>query len=231
MNKPVLLVVDDDAQVLAAVRRDLRSRYRESYTVISASSGEEALATIRELKARGDALALLDQRPADAGHPGHRGARAIPRDLPAGASRDAHGLLGHRRGHQGDQRGAPRSLPLEAVGSARGAPVPGRRRSARLLAGRVSAGGDRAAAGRSPVVAAVACDQGLPGEQSHSVSLARHRAQCGRARPAGRGRRARGRASGAHLRGRVRAAQAPSLARWPRGSDARCRRHSMCTTW
>jgi thioredoxin reductase (NADPH) len=64
VNKPALLVVDDDAQVLAAVRRDLRSRYRDSYTIISASSGEEALATIRELKARGDSLALVisDQR-------------------------------------------------------------------------------------------------------------------------------------------------------------------------
>jgi thioredoxin reductase (NADPH) len=64
VNKPILLIVDDDAQVLAAVRRDLRGRYRESYTVISASSGEEALATIRELKARGDALAIVisDQR-------------------------------------------------------------------------------------------------------------------------------------------------------------------------
>ena len=64
MTKPVLLTVDDDAQVLAAVRRDLRGRYRESYTVISASSGEEALATIRELKARGDSLAVVlsDQR-------------------------------------------------------------------------------------------------------------------------------------------------------------------------
>jgi thioredoxin reductase (NADPH) len=64
VNKPVLLVVDDDAQVLAAVRRDLRARYRESYTVVAASSGEEALATIRELKARGDELALVisDQR-------------------------------------------------------------------------------------------------------------------------------------------------------------------------
>jgi thioredoxin reductase (NADPH) len=64
VNKPVLLVVDDDAQVLAAVRRDLRARYRESYTIISASSGEEALATIRELKARGDSLAIVvsDQR-------------------------------------------------------------------------------------------------------------------------------------------------------------------------
>ena len=64
MTKPVILVVDDDAQVLAAVRRDLRAKYRETYTVISASSGEEALATIKELKARGDSLAVIisDQR-------------------------------------------------------------------------------------------------------------------------------------------------------------------------
>jgi thioredoxin reductase (NADPH) len=64
MNKPALLVVDDDAQVLAAVRRDLRGRYRDSYTVISATSGEEALSTVRELKARGDSLAIVisDQR-------------------------------------------------------------------------------------------------------------------------------------------------------------------------
>ena len=64
MNKPAFLVVDDDPQVLAAVRRDLRGKYRESYTVISASSGEEALSTIRELKARGDSLAIVisDQR-------------------------------------------------------------------------------------------------------------------------------------------------------------------------
>lgn len=64
MNKPVLMVVDDDPQVLAAVRRDLRSRYRENYTIVSASSGAEALAAARELKTRGDALAMLisDQR-------------------------------------------------------------------------------------------------------------------------------------------------------------------------
>ncbi len=64
MNKPVLLVVDDDPQVLGAIRRDLRSRYREGYTVVAASSGEEAASTIRELKARGDDLALVlsDQR-------------------------------------------------------------------------------------------------------------------------------------------------------------------------
>ena len=64
MNKPILLLVDDDPQVLAAVRRDLRSRYREHYTIMSASSGQEALATARELKSRGDSLAMVvsDQR-------------------------------------------------------------------------------------------------------------------------------------------------------------------------
>ena len=64
MNKPVIMIVDDDPQVLAAVRRDLRSRYREQYTVMSAASGAEALATISELKTRGDSLAVLisDQR-------------------------------------------------------------------------------------------------------------------------------------------------------------------------
>ncbi len=64
VSKPVLLIVDDDPQVLAAVRRDLRSRYRENYKVMSASSGQEALDTARELKSRGDSLAMMisDQR-------------------------------------------------------------------------------------------------------------------------------------------------------------------------
>ena len=64
MTKPALIVVDDDPQVLAAVRRDLRAHYRQDYTIISASSGEEALTTIKELKSRGDSLAMVisDQR-------------------------------------------------------------------------------------------------------------------------------------------------------------------------
>src|SRR5947209_2962364 len=59
-----MLVADDDPQVLAAVRRDLRSRYREQYTIMSAASGPEALTTARELKTRGDSLAMVisDQR-------------------------------------------------------------------------------------------------------------------------------------------------------------------------
>jgi hypothetical protein len=30
VNKPILLIVDDDAQVLSSVRRDIRARYRET---------------------------------------------------------------------------------------------------------------------------------------------------------------------------------------------------------
>ncbi len=73
MNKPVVLVVDDDPQVLAAVRRDLRSRYREDYVIMCTSSGQEALTTLRDLKKRGDAVAMVlsDQRmPGDDGERG-----------------------------------------------------------------------------------------------------------------------------------------------------------------
>lgn len=64
MSKPVILAVDDDPQVLAAVRRDLRSHYRSEYDIIGAGSGADALSTVRELKARGAELALTisDQR-------------------------------------------------------------------------------------------------------------------------------------------------------------------------
>jgi thioredoxin reductase (NADPH) len=61
---PVILVVDDDNQVLAAIRRDMRSRYGTDYRVLAANSGEAALDAIKELKARGDALSMVisDQR-------------------------------------------------------------------------------------------------------------------------------------------------------------------------
>ncbi len=64
MKKPVILAVDDDPQVLAAFRRDLRSHYRNQYSILDAKSGAEALATVRDLKSRGEALAMVisDQR-------------------------------------------------------------------------------------------------------------------------------------------------------------------------
>ncbi|MFC4452312.1 FAD-dependent oxidoreductase [Deinococcus sonorensis] len=64
LSKPVLMVVDDDAEVLRAVSRDLRHRYAETYRIVRAQSGEEALSALAELKRRGDTVALLlsDQR-------------------------------------------------------------------------------------------------------------------------------------------------------------------------
>jgi thioredoxin reductase (NADPH) len=70
-RKAALLVVDDDLQVLSALRRDVRDRYREQYTVLAASSGQEALDTVRQLKARGDALALVVSDERMPGMPGH----------------------------------------------------------------------------------------------------------------------------------------------------------------
>lgn len=64
MSKPVILAVDDDPQVLAAVRRDLRSHYGADYQVIAAASGAEGLETVHELKERSRTVAafVIDQR-------------------------------------------------------------------------------------------------------------------------------------------------------------------------
>lgn len=63
MKKPVILAVDDDPGVLAAVERDLKRHYQD-YRVVSASSGKEALSTLGEMVGRGldAALLLADQR-------------------------------------------------------------------------------------------------------------------------------------------------------------------------
>ncbi len=64
MVKPFLLTVDDDAEVLRAVERDLRARYAERYRVLRADSGQVALEALRSLKKRDEPVALLlvDQR-------------------------------------------------------------------------------------------------------------------------------------------------------------------------
>jgi thioredoxin reductase (NADPH) len=59
MGKPVLLSVDDDPGVSRAVARDLRRKYGEEFRILRASSGAEALDALRELKLRGDAVAVL----------------------------------------------------------------------------------------------------------------------------------------------------------------------------
>ncbi|WP_116450587.1 FAD-dependent oxidoreductase [Blastococcus litoris] len=59
MGKPVILSVDDDPGVSRAVARDLRRRYGEDHRVLRASSAAEGLEALRELKLRGDPVAVL----------------------------------------------------------------------------------------------------------------------------------------------------------------------------
>ena len=64
MIKPVILAVDDDADMLHAMERDLRRKYGERYQVMGADSEQSAIEIVRQLKLRADvvALFLVDQR-------------------------------------------------------------------------------------------------------------------------------------------------------------------------
>jgi len=64
MAKPIILTVDDDSPVLNAIVRDLQRQFGGEYRIMKASSGAEALDTIRQLKKRNSPVALLlvDQR-------------------------------------------------------------------------------------------------------------------------------------------------------------------------
>ncbi|NOK61804.1 MAG: Thioredoxin reductase [Chloroflexi bacterium AL-W] len=64
MAKPIILTVDDDPEVLRAIERDMRRQYGSEYRVIRANSGASAIDTLKQLKLRNDAVALLlsDQR-------------------------------------------------------------------------------------------------------------------------------------------------------------------------
>ncbi|MFF3936859.1 FAD-dependent oxidoreductase [Streptomyces phaeofaciens] len=57
--RTVILTVDDDPGVSRAVARDLRRRYGASYRIVRAESGESALDALRELKLRGDPVAVI----------------------------------------------------------------------------------------------------------------------------------------------------------------------------
>ncbi|CAN5588629.1 FAD-dependent oxidoreductase [soil metagenome] len=63
-QKPVILLVDDEPAVLAAVARDLQPHYGDRFRTLRADSGAAALETLRRLKLRETPVALLlvDQR-------------------------------------------------------------------------------------------------------------------------------------------------------------------------
>lgn len=63
-RRAAIVAVDDEPAVLAAVARDLRRGFGERYRILRATSGDEALELLRQLRTRGDQVALLiaDQR-------------------------------------------------------------------------------------------------------------------------------------------------------------------------
>ncbi len=63
-RRPAIVAVDDEPAVLAAVARDLRRGFGERFRILRAGSGAQALQMLRELRSRGDQVAMLiaDQR-------------------------------------------------------------------------------------------------------------------------------------------------------------------------
>ncbi|MER7762886.1 FAD-dependent oxidoreductase [Streptomyces sp. NPDC097619] len=57
--RTVILTVDDDPGVSRSIARDLRRRYGAGYRIVRAESGESALDALRELKLRGDLVAVI----------------------------------------------------------------------------------------------------------------------------------------------------------------------------
>ncbi len=59
MQKPVILTVDDDTDVLRAIERDLKKHYEGRYRVLRADSGKAALDLLGRLQRRNETVALL----------------------------------------------------------------------------------------------------------------------------------------------------------------------------
>ena len=64
MARPAIVTVDDDPGVSRAIARDLRRNYGDRCRIVRATSGREALEAVREMRLRGDDVAVLlaDQR-------------------------------------------------------------------------------------------------------------------------------------------------------------------------
>ncbi|MEO6685135.1 MAG: FAD-dependent oxidoreductase, partial [Dyadobacter sp.] len=64
MGLPIIFSIDDDAQVLRAITRDLKTKYRDTYRVLSTDSVKEALESLMDLQNKGEEVAIFisDQR-------------------------------------------------------------------------------------------------------------------------------------------------------------------------
>ena len=79
-KKPIILAVDDDPQVLAAIDRDLRAEFGADYRILRVGSGPEALRNPARAAGQGGAPGPDAGRPAHARH-GRRGAAHRPAQL------------------------------------------------------------------------------------------------------------------------------------------------------
>src|SRR5262245_44614865 len=57
--RTAMITVDDDPGVSRAVARDLRRRYGQRYRIVRAESGADALEALRQMKLRGDLVAVI----------------------------------------------------------------------------------------------------------------------------------------------------------------------------
>jgi thioredoxin reductase (NADPH) len=64
MKLPFILITDDDNQVLRAIQRDVRNKFREDYKILAIESAVETLEAVKELKSKNETVALFisDQR-------------------------------------------------------------------------------------------------------------------------------------------------------------------------
>src|SRR5712691_528842 len=58
-SRAAIVTVDDDPGVSRAVARDLRRHYGERHRIVRAESGEAALDALRQMKSRGDLVAVI----------------------------------------------------------------------------------------------------------------------------------------------------------------------------
>jgi thioredoxin reductase (NADPH) len=70
MNAPLILAVDDDPDLLAAVERELRSRYAADYRICPLGTPAEALAVLEASTTGGADVALVLAAEDLAGAPG-----------------------------------------------------------------------------------------------------------------------------------------------------------------
>jgi thioredoxin reductase (NADPH) len=76
--RTAIVTVDDDAGVSRAVARDLRRRYGEQHRIVRAESGDAALDALREMRLRGDEVAVIV---ADYRMPGMNGIEFLERAM------------------------------------------------------------------------------------------------------------------------------------------------------